>query len=69
MWILTEEYNEYDQHGEYFVYAWVDKPSKEELCKVINDRFRQDDYLDHVYEGGGRIYPEDHWYNFFKFGE
>ena len=34
MWILTSEYNDYDQHGEYFEAAWLEKPTKEQLSKI-----------------------------------
>jgi hypothetical protein len=31
VWILTEEYNEHDQHGEYFVAIFKNKPTVEQL--------------------------------------
>ena len=34
VWILTSEYNEYDQHGEYFEHIWFHKPSLKELSSV-----------------------------------
>jgi hypothetical protein len=67
MWILTEEYNDYDQYGEYFVYAWPCKPAKEELLKVL-EYYMDGRLLDHVYSGGGRTDRyESHWYSFKEF--
>lgn len=66
IWVLTTEYNQYDQYGAYFVAAWAEKPSKEELGKacgmqeVESARFC---YLSHVWNGGGRHKYEDQWYN------
>jgi len=68
IWVLTEEYNSYDQFGEYFVHAWNHKPSKLELlqCDVELTRPFVIDYLQHVLEGGGRIeqgnYYDNRWY-------
>lgn len=68
IWVLTEEYNDYDQHGEYFIHAWDHKPSREELKVRINEesRYTQPDYIGYVLNGGGRIdngkYYEDQWY-------
>ena len=58
IWVLTEEYNDYNQHGEYFIHAWDHKPSNSELWSqgVAQDRTR------HVQNGGGRENTEDHWY-------
>lgn len=68
VWVLTEEYNDYDQHGEYFIHAWDHKPSREELKVHINEesRYAQPDYIGYVLNGGGRIdkdnYYDDQWY-------
>lgn len=39
-WVLTEDVNDYDQYGEYYVCSWDNKPSVEQIvnCKsyVIN---------------------------------
>ena len=47
-WVLTKEYNEYDQYGEYFVAIFKDKPHHTELTKleVPTNRLR------HVLKGG-----------------
>ena len=31
IWVLTSEYNDYDQREEYFVHAWNHKPQLSEL--------------------------------------
>jgi hypothetical protein len=48
VWILTTEYNDYDQHGAYFVAWWPKKPTYEQLGK----------YTDHL----GRKNWEWQWY-------
>ncbi len=60
-WILTVTYNDYDQHGDYFVAWWKEKPSLEEL-KQSREGF-SDNELKHVLQGGGRIDDEYKWYN------
>lgn len=36
MYVLTVGVNDYDQHGEYFVKAWVDKPTAEDIVGLDN---------------------------------
>ena len=68
IWVLLEEYNDYDQHGEYFVHAWNHKPSREELLPYVlsESRVSRPDYLGFVLSGGGRInqgnYHENQWF-------
>lgn len=59
VWLLTEGYNDYNQHGEYFVAVFSGAPSVAALMRagVPENRAK------HVQAGGGRIYPEDSWYN------
>jgi hypothetical protein len=59
IWILTEEYNQYDQYGEYFVAVFASKPTWEQLKAhgVPQNRWH------HVLGGGGRVEYEDHWFN------
>ena len=60
VWVLTSEYNEYDQHGEYFLAVFKNKPSRERLSDIVRD----DEVVDHLLnKGGGRIEWEDKWYN------
>lgn len=68
IWVLLEEYNDYDQHGEYFVHAWIGKPTREQLMEHIQEtcRSRKPDYIGFVLDGGGRIvhgnYYDNQWY-------
>jgi hypothetical protein len=59
VWILTKEYNDYDQHGEYFVAVFFNKPSHVVLTKegVPTHRLKQ------VLDGGGRFDSEDNWHH------
>jgi hypothetical protein len=59
IWVLTEEYNMYDQYGAYFVHAWTKKPTPTELIAHGVDEH----LVSHVLQGGGREKYEDHWYN------
>ena len=58
VWILTREFNVYDQCGEYFVSVFHDKPTHQQLTEqgVPTNRLR------HVLDGGGRKDDEDDWY-------
>jgi hypothetical protein len=58
VFVLTQEYNDYDQYGEYFVAVYANKPSHQELSKqgVPQNRLR------HVLNGGGRKEWEDVWF-------
>ena len=59
VWVLTEEYNAYDQYGEYFLKAFKNKPTKEQL---LDSRVHPWD-VEHVLNGGGRVKYENQWYN------
>ena len=41
IWILTEEYNEYDQHGGYFLAAFTREPTEEDLKSFGHDHFNR----------------------------
>ena len=60
IWILTSSYNDYDQHGDYFVEAFNGKPNAEQImqiCKVDSDT------AEHILKGGGRESDEWCWYH------
>lgn len=62
IYVLTEEYNDYDQYGEYFVHAWIGKPNREQLRKQLVNA--NDKSLDYILTGGGRTRrDENHWYH------
>lgn len=71
MWILTEEYNDYNQHGEYFLTAWLEKPTENQIKEMISESYGE--YSIEVItkkllsNGGGRIKDQDHWYNLFEY--
>lgn len=58
IWVLTEGYNDYDQHGEYFLMAWLAKPTRDDLLK---EGILEHDLI-HVLNGGGRRENEYSWY-------
>lgn len=71
VWVLTEEYNDYDQHGAYFVAVFLSKPSIEQLAECCADHKIDISCtiaagiksLHHLRNGGGRIGTESVWYN------
>lgn len=60
VWILTSEYNDYDQHGEYFEAVFAEKPTALQIQKVceVNEIGAK-----HILNGGGRNGNEHQWYN------
>lgn len=67
-YVLLSEYNEYDQHGSYFIAWFHQKPTIEEVCKAMqSDAAHSElfDYMDlakHVLAKGGRRGSEHVWY-------
>ena len=63
VWILTSEYNDYDQHGEYFIKAYMDKPNRDSISAdlELDPEFHTDTIL-HILNGGGRQKVEYIWY-------
>jgi hypothetical protein len=59
IWILTTEYNQYDQYGEYYVKTFARKPNKESLLSLGVTEC----YIEHVLSGGGRKGDEDQWFH------
>ena len=62
IWVLTQDFNDYDQHGSYFEGAWIAKPTAEQLK---NAGVPTSD-IEHVLLGGGRRGSEYSWYDLFK---
>lgn len=62
VYILTSEHNDYDQHGEYFLAVFKQKPTSTQLleCGVAPAQ------IEHVLAGGGRQKHEDVWYHLRK---
>jgi hypothetical protein len=67
MYILTEEYNDYGQHGAYFRAAWLDIPTDMELAKHVGST--DEDYLRFILSGGGRRNFENIWYCLTQYNE
>jgi hypothetical protein len=44
MWILTESYDDYDQHGDYFVTGWCEKPTVEQIAESFADHEMKEKY-------------------------
>lgn len=59
VWILTSDYNMYDQYGSYFIEVFKNKPSAKQLMAAGVSESQ----VNHVLSGGGREYHEDMWYN------
>lgn len=61
VWVVTSEYNQYDQYGEYFLGVFKDKPTKKQLSKLI--KYKEDSReVEHLLNGGGRIGYDDVWW-------
>ena len=67
-YVLTSQYNDYDQYGAYFIAWFHQKPTAEEVCKALRlDAAHAElfDYMDlakHVLASGGRCGSEHVWY-------
>lgn len=64
IWVLTESYNDYNQHGYYFVAAWTNKPTLQQIAKVCGYTLEG---AEHVLAGGGRQGLEEHWYELMEY--
>ena len=60
MWVLTTEFNDYDQHGEYFMAAFIEKPTFKQLKSITE---QTDVIVGKLTRGGGRHHYEYQWYN------
>lgn len=58
LWVLLADYNDYDQHGSYFVAAFSQKPTVAQLLAI----FKNTELARHVLNGGGRLDAEYCWY-------
>ena len=69
-WVLTSEYNDHDQHGEYFEAIFAEQPTLEQLAGYFKgssgmprDVMEAVAFLEKLRKGGGRIETEYCWYN------
>lgn len=60
IWVLTSEYNDYDQHGAYFEGVFLNKPNVHQLAQKGVPEHQIDRLLN---KNGGRVGSEYHWYN------
>jgi hypothetical protein len=73
VWIVTKAYNDYDQHGSYFVGVFNKKPDKQQLKHALKEwgeeiSYYSDDFFDHLLLGGGRSNNfENEWYYLFEY--
>lgn len=78
VWILTEEFNEYDQYGDYFICAFRDKPTIKTLKNYFSTEISlgkatlagatEEEFFEHLLKGGGRQNREYHWFNLEEIG-
>ena len=66
IWVLTTAYNMYDQQGDYFVAAWLSKPTESDIALAANVGRVE---AEHIFNGGGRRKVEDQWFNLFEVSE
>lgn len=60
MWIVTREISEYEQEGQYFVIAFIEKPSFSDLKNSLG--ILSDVILGKLTKGGGRQGREGEWF-------
>ena len=60
MWIVTRAINDYNQDGDYFVCAFEDKPTFQDLKKALPHE--NDVTIGKLTRGGGRQDIEGNWY-------
>lgn len=66
MWVVTAQVNDYNQHGDYFVAVYRDKPTAEQLKSLL---LLSDTTIHHILKGGGRQPYEDEWFELFEVSE
>ena len=60
MWVITRAINQYDQDGDYLVCVFENKPTFQELKKVLPKE--SDVTIGKLTRGGGRQDVEGEWY-------
>jgi hypothetical protein len=66
LWIVTRAINQYDQDGDYFVAAFIEKPSFQELKALLPKE--SDKTIGKLTRGGGRQGCEDEWFYLTEIG-
>ena len=65
VWVLKSEYNDYDQHGEYFIAVFRELPTLKQLAKETETSLEYTlwvEDMEHIQRGGGRKNSEYQWY-------
>lgn len=72
VWVLTEEHNQYDQYGEYFLKVFATKPTEKQVQAFLIEKKElatyhigseyEEQFVAHILDGGGRKNSEDVWY-------
>ncbi len=62
VWVLTESYNDYDQHGDYLVTVFSNKPTIEDFNNLSGWNITESYYNHLINNGGGRLEWENSWY-------
>ena len=65
VWVLKSAYNEYDQHGEYFIAIFRHLPTLEQLAKEAETSLEYDhgvEAMERLQRGGGQKNSEYQWY-------
>lgn len=64
VWILTSSFNDYDQHGEYFIAAFGHKPTPFQLQEAVakENYHINNEEAEHILNGGGRRNSEYCWF-------
>jgi hypothetical protein len=65
IWVIVENWNDYNQHGSYFIAAWIERPTAQDLMKSL--RITESE-ASRVLAGGGRKGAEGTWYTLFETG-
>ena len=60
LWIVTRAINAYDQEGDYFVAAYIDKPDFHQLKKLLPKE--TDVTVGKLARGGGKHCGDNEWY-------
>lgn len=64
IWVVTKEVNDYNQHGDYFVGIFINKPEFKHLKQLLPNE--PNDTIGKLIRGGGRKNFEDVWYTLFE---
>jgi hypothetical protein len=67
MWIVTASINEYNQEGDYFVAAYKDKPTFQQLKDLFPNA--EDAMVGKLTRGGGREGAEYEWFELTEVAE